>query len=214
MIICIVHDYVLFGQALKNLMHNTYTKDEIKLYNNAKDFLKEIRFSPTSGLVITDLLMPGMNGIEIMLKAKELHPGLKFIFLSTAADTNKVRECIKKGASAYLSKDASEQELISAIEAALNGKNYLNNSLKNKWIENIFTGEEPVSKLFSPRENEVMHYLCAGKSPKEIAHEMGLSLNTIQQYIRGTMRKAGVKRTTELVLYAIQKGLYTIVSKE
>ncbi|WP_153797305.1 response regulator transcription factor [Foetidibacter luteolus] len=207
MVICIIDDHLLFGQALKGLIAGRYPEYDVRVFASSREFLKD-NAHPHPSLVITDLFIPGLNGLDMMAAYKEQHPDCRFIFISSSNDTAKVRECLKKGASAYLSKDASEDELADAVATVLQGGKYLNSTMKDRWVNNIFSDEETV--LFSPRETEVLQKLCNGLTPKEIAFEMGLTLNTVQQYIKSMMQKTKLNRTTELVLYAVQKGIYIV----
>lgn len=207
MLFYIIDDHLLITQFIKRLLEKAYPESTFKTYLSAEDLLTDQPEKQQPDLIICDLLLPGMNGIDLVTKLKEQLPTVKTILLTSLIDVGMVKQAMRQGVSGYLTKDSSENELLEAIKTILAGGKYVNASLKDKLVEHIFLDEVTEFHL-SAREKEVLQKICAGKTPKEIAYEMKLSLHTIQQYIKNMMRKFNIKRTTELVVFAIQKGLY------
>ncbi|WP_153797625.1 response regulator transcription factor [Foetidibacter luteolus] len=203
--ICIVDDHLLMAQSLKRLLASLDIACSIKLYQSAEEFLAGDYTNWKPDVILSDILLPGITGMELIDKSK--HTGAKFILLTSVTDLNLIKEALAKGVSGYLTKDIPEEELAEAIQQALRGVQYINRSLKDRIVEQIFTAETANFNL-SPRENQILQLICAGQTPKEIAGDMGLSIYTIQQYIKNIMRKFKVNRTTEMVVLAIKHGLY------
>lgn len=207
MLFYIIDDHLLITQFIKRLLEKTYSESTFKTYLSAEDLLADLPERQLPDLIICDLLLPGMNGIDLLTILKSKLPNTKTMLLTSLTDVGMVKQAMRQGISGYLTKDSSEDELLEAIKTVLGGGKYVNTSLKDKLVEHIFLDEVTEFHL-SAREKEVLQKICAGKTPKEIAYEMKLSLHTIQQYIKNMMRKFNIKRTTELVVFAIQKGLY------
>lgn len=158
-------------------------------------------------LVLVDYMMPGMNALDLITLSISKLPKTKFIVLTSLMEPELVKEVFSAGASGYVTKDVTIDELLEAILMALNGGRYISHSMKEKLVHNMFI-DEPLSYKLSTRENEVLIQICQGATPKEIAAKMGLSLHTIHHFIRRTMRKMDVNRTIDLVVLAIKNGLY------
>ncbi|WP_153795719.1 response regulator transcription factor [Foetidibacter luteolus] len=203
--ICIIDDHLLMAESLKSLLTTSYTDAEIRIYASAEDFLEDDFSNWTPNVVLSDILLPGMSGIQLLSRISL--PGTKIIMLTSVIDITLVKDTMTKGVSGFVTKDVTSQELIDAIQTAMSGGQYINRSLKDKIVEELFS-EKPTTFNLSKRENEVLQLICSGNTPKEIAAMMNLSTYTIQQYIKNMMRKFKVNRTTEMVVLAIAEGLY------
>jgi DNA-binding NarL/FixJ family response regulator len=132
---------------------------------------------------------------------------MKVIILSTVADVQTIKHTIRRGANSFLSKSTTFQEFKESILQVSAGKQYIGRSIRDNLINSVFTDEQVVLHL-SPREKEVLQKVCSGRTIKEIAYELKLSAHTVQYYHRSVMDKLKVKRTTDLIVYAMQHGLY------
>jgi len=180
----------------------------VKVYANAKDFLEENHKAFVPDIIISDILMKGMSGIDLLPEVSKLFgEKCKVILLSSITDIYTIKDAFKRGASGYVSKDARTEELLEAMEKVSAGEQFINRSLKDKLFKHVLIEDEVTLEL-TPREKEVMLKICQGKTPKEISYELKLSVYTVQQYIGNVMHKFKVNRTTDLVVFAIQKGLY------
>lgn len=208
--ICIIDDHFLLAQSLKSILDPFGKLHDIRLYRTAEDFLEDNFNSWKPDIILSDLLLPGISGMELIEAAKPT--GAKFILLTSVTDAATVREALKKGVNGFLTKDISEEELKEALDQCLMGARYINSSLKDKLVDELFSDNQPSVNL-SPRENEMLKLICEGHTPKEIAGKLNLSIYTIQQYNKNMMRKFKVNRTTEMVLLAIKYGLYNPQAK-
>jgi len=207
MTICIVEDHLIISQSLKGQLSAAPYFYEVFIYNTAEAFLKEEFKDGPPDIVIVDIMLPLQNGVEAIVQAKHSLANTKFIILSSIIEGETVKNALRKGANGYLSKDISFEELIEAMQAVLAGRRYINTTLKNKILEHLFE-PDPFAVHLSPRERLVLQKICEGCTPKEIAYQNNISLNTVQQYVQSLLKKFDVNRTTDLAILAVQKGLY------
>jgi DNA-binding NarL/FixJ family response regulator len=155
-------------------------------------------------VVVMDFSLPSMNGAVATRRIRELHPATKVLILSMHADLNYVRTCLEAGARGYLLKNALDLELVSAIRRVAAGEQTLDRRL-GKLAET----ENKQPKL-STRELEVLQLIVHGKSNKEIALVLELSVNTVSVHRANIMQALDIHNTAELVVYAIRTGLVSI----
>jgi len=203
--ICIIDDHFLLAQSLKSMLDPLGKNHNIRLYRSAEDFLEDDFSIWRPDVILSDLLLPGISGMELIEVANSIDS--KLILLTSVTDASIVREALKKGVSGFLTKDISEEELKEALNQCVAGSRYINSSLKDKIVDELFSDNQSGINL-SPRENEMLQLICEGLTPKEIAVKLNLSIYTIQQYNKNMMRKFKVNRTTEMVLLAIKNGFY------
>jgi len=208
MLFCIVDDHQLLGQLLRRILIEAYPGAVVKLFINGQQFINDDFKNGPPAVVITDVLLPDGNGIEIALKQKERLPGAKFIVLTTLIDVTLAKMALRRGLNGYITKDAPEQEVIEGIKAVLQGEKYISHTLKENMVKQLFNDDE-VDYNISAREMEILVKLCEGKTPKETAELLNLSIHTVNQHIKSMLGKLKLNRTTDLVLFAINHRLYT-----
>jgi DNA-binding NarL/FixJ family response regulator len=207
--IAIIDDHQLFAQALQNTLQQQNETWVVRAFKSGDEFLASKFDNWQPEIVLTDLLMPGTNGVEMVQQASTLFTNkCQFILMSSVTDIYTVKNALRKGLRGYVVKDASLEELLVAIETVREGKLYVSSGLKETLFNHIFEEEQIVYQL-TPKENAVLQRLCAGSTPKEIAYDMNLSIHTIKQYQKAVMKKLKINRTIDLVVFAMQKGLYT-----
>jgi DNA-binding NarL/FixJ family response regulator len=162
-------------------------------------------------IVILDVAMPDLNGIEAARQIIAECPGVKVIAVSMHSDRRFVSEMLKAGASAYLSKDYAFDELETAIKAVISGKVYLSPDISGVVVDNYVrqtpNPEASAFSLLSQREREVVQLLAEGKTAKEIANELHVSIKTVETHRTNIMAKLNIHRLAELTKYAIREGL-------
>lgn len=206
--IALIDDHSILSETLGLSLEKHIPDSEIKIFSHGEQFLSSNFAAWKPEVIVVDMLMPGMNGLEVLSRVKELFgDDCKVILLTSIIDVHTIRNAMRIGASGYLSKDVSIPELIEAIETVTNDDQYIEKKLRNSLVKYVFEEDRIVFHL-SPREKEVLDLICSGKTPKEIAYEINLSVHTVQEYLRAVMKKFKVNRTTDLVVFAIQKGLY------
>lgn len=187
--------------------------EEIRVVGEAEDGRRTVqmvkKLSPD--IVIMDVAMPDLNGIEATRQITAEFPDVKVIAVSMHSDRRFVSEMLKAGASAYLSKDYAFDELENAIRTVISNKIYLSPDISGVVVENYVRQpqkpEESAFSLLSQREREVVQLLAEGKTSKEIADQLHVSVKTVETHRTNIMTKLNIHRLAELTKYAIREGL-------
>src|SRR5215469_1741869 len=162
--------------------------------------------------VVVDIGMPNLNGIEACYQITQSNPGVAVVMLSMHNDESYVLRALKAGARAYLLKDSAEADLVRAIRAAAEGKSFFSPAVGKVLLEDYVrklqrTGAEDSYDLLTPREREILQLVAEGKSSKEVANLLNLSVNTVETHRARLMQKLNLKGIPELILYAVRKGI-------
>jgi DNA-binding NarL/FixJ family response regulator len=206
--IAIVEDHLILSQSLKQNIEHAIAKAEVRLFTNAASFLESDFGQWRPEIVLLDVMLPDMDGLQVLEKGILLLEGkCKFLMVSSVTDAYTINKAMKKGAKGYVAKGAPLHELIDAIQVIKDGRQYVSQALKDDLLNFMFSDDPAIVEL-SPREADVLQRICAGRTPKEIAYDMKLSIHTIQQFIKNILRKFGLNRTADLIVFAIQRGLY------
>ena len=165
-------------------------------------------------VMIVDVSMPGMTGIELTKIITKDYPGTRVLILSANDDKFTLTSALKAGALAYLSKDASRDELISAIRMVAEGKHYLGSQMHRAVFESLASNKEipdnDSGQALSDREKEIVKLFAEGNSYKEIAEKLHISARTVESHKKNILEKLHLENTIDLVKYAIQEGLIRI----
>lgn len=206
--ISILDDHKIIVELLKLSLVNYEFITSITPYESGERFLAHLNIQKTD-LLILDIRMPEMSGIDVIsqCRKRKTKSELKILVLSGTTDANLIKEALRCGANGFISKKSSINELINAIKFIQSGgdKTYIGVDLKDILIQSQLV--EPIIFNLSSREKELLESLCFGKTPKEISYELGLSVSTIQSYMKSLMRKMKVNRTVDLVIKAIKYGM-------
>ncbi len=161
-------------------------------------------------VVIMDIGMPGLNGIESTRQIIQNSPKVKIIGLSMHSSDKYVREMFKAGATGYLLKDCSFEELVEAIRTVMNGRTYISPSIGDMIIKEYTSQDEDTKSVFSvlsQREREVLQLLAEGRSTKQIGRQLNISPKTVEAHRLRVMEKLEIDNVAQLTKYAIQEGL-------
>ena len=163
-------------------------------------------------MAILDVAMPMLNGIEVTAQAMKAYPDLKVIILSMYADESYVVRALTAGARAYLLKEATEEDLLPAVRAVSGGRSFFSPAISSILLADYVRhlkqrGLEDSYDILSDREKEVLQLLAEGRSNKEAAAVLNLSLSTVETHRLKLMQKLGLHNTAEIVLYAVRKGI-------
>jgi len=161
-------------------------------------------------VIVADISMPGLNGIEAVRQIKKVHEEMKVVFLTMHPDVAYAASAFKAGASGYVLKHSAPDELVTAIRAALQGKTYVTPLIAGKLLqfyEEGASGQEEAVSVLSSRQREVLQLLAEGHSAKEIAAILNVSEKTVEYHKYRMMENLGVKTLAELVLYAVKQGI-------
>ncbi len=163
-------------------------------------------------VAVLDIAMPRLNGAEAAQRINEMLPGTAIVILSMHSDEGYVLQALKAGAKAYLVKDSAESDLIDAIKAVSAGKAFFSPEVSRVLVEDYVRemrsrGVEDSYELLTAREREILHLLAEGKSNKDIAALINLSLFTVETHRRNLQEKLNLHSLAELILYAVRKGV-------
>ena len=211
--IIIADDHTVVRIGLRTLLER---EADFQVVGEASDGMETINFVKLMNpdVVILDMIMPGINGIEITRQIKKVSPDTKVIILSMHANEAYVLETLKKGASGYVLKDSTGNDLLMAIREAIAGRRYLSPPLSERALERYIrisksTGLD-VYEALTDREREVLYLAAEGFSNAEIAEKLSISQRTAEAHRFNLMHKLGLKNNTELIHYAIQQGIVTL----
>ena len=163
-------------------------------------------------VAVLDVAMPMLNGIEAARQISEKAPQTAIVFLSMHSDEGYVLKALKSGAKAYLLKDSAEYDLINAIKAVSEGKAFFSPAISRMLVEDYMRQMrerevEDSYELLTTREREILQLFAEGKSVKEIASILDLSLYTVETHRSNIFQKLNLHSTAELILYAVRKGV-------
>jgi DNA-binding NarL/FixJ family response regulator len=203
----IADDHAIFAEALRTLLEPKYSV--VGIVTDGRAMIAEsARLKPD--VVVADVGMPLLNGLDAARRIKELTPGIKFVFLTMQDDPNLAAAALELGSIAFVLKHSGKQELMQAIDQVLHGKSYLTPRLRSEdWVAEK-TRARQFSKELTPRQREVVQLFGEGRSIKEIAWRLGLSEKTIEFHKHHIMESFNLKNNAELVLFALKCGLISV----
>lgn len=209
--ILLADDHQVLREALRLLLE---TQPDFHVVAESGDGLEALTLleKHRPDVLIVDMRMPGLSGLEVARRTKHLSPATKVIILSMYDAENYVVDSLAAGAAGYVLKKSSSQELVAAIHQVLAGGLYLSPSLNERALQSYIQHareahvEDPFD-LLTDREREVFQLAAEGLNNPQIAERLSLSVRTVEMHRAHLMRKLGLKTQTELVKYALQRGL-------
>ena len=209
--IVLAEDHTILREGLRALL----TADpDFEIVGEAADGREAVRFveKQIPDLILMDLSMPRMTGMDAIREIKKRYPQTKIIALTVHKTEEYLRTTLQAGADGYVLKDATHEELMMAIESVLRGKTYLSPGVSGKVVEGYLEGKEsqmPLSTLglLSLREREVLKLIAEGYKNKEIASDLCISLKTVEKHRANLMKKLDLHNAAALTAYAIEQGL-------
>jgi len=211
--IIIADDHLIFIEGLKALIKDS---DKVSLVGEATngEILLQLLKTKEVDVVLMDVNMPEVNGIEATQKIKASFPKVKVLGLTMMEDAKYISQMMKAGASGYLLKTTGKEELINAVTQVYNGNRYLSEEVSMKLIDRMLdgNGQESESKperepQITKREQEIIRLIAEEMTNEEIAKHLNNSPMTIITHRKNLLRKLNVKNTAGLVKYAVQHGL-------
>jgi DNA-binding NarL/FixJ family response regulator len=208
--IILADDHTILRQGLRALLD---AEPGFRVVGEARNGLQALQLTDElrPDVLVLDMVMDGLQGLEITRQVKKRHPHTQVVILSMYRNEAYVLKALKNGASAYVLKGSDARELIKAIQSVMAGQRYLSPPLDEHAIEalsqQISTDDLDPYTALSGREREVFHMAAHGLSNPEIAESLGISVRTVEGHRARLMRKLGLNNQTELVRYAMKKGL-------
>jgi len=207
-------DHKMFRLGVKKIIDET---EDLEVVGEVGDGLQLLRLlkKSTPQMVILDISMPNLRGIEAAREVKIINPDIKILILTMHKNKEYLYHCLSAGAEGYLLKEDTDTELFSAIETIRQGGIYVSPFLSMDVavdLAQIHTGtQRPPLERLTVREREVLTLIAGGKSRREIAELLFISVHTVGHHRANIMKKLNFKRSTDLIKYAIEKG-YTSAS--
>ena len=209
--IVIAEDHTILRAGLRALLSG---QNGLEVIGEAGDGREAIRKVDTlqPDLLLIDLSMPKLNGIDAIREIKSQHPEIKIIVLTVHKSEEYIVAALQAGANGYMLKDASQNELLLAIDYVINGKTFLSPSISDKVVDaflNTDKKDKPAAVLdnLTAREREILKLVAEGNTNKKIADHLCISLKTVEKHRSNLMKKLDLRNTAGLTAYAIEKKM-------
>lgn len=205
----IVDDHKILREGIKWMFSDVEDITVSAEASDGKEAISLLDINPVD-VILMDLSMPGMDGVEATARICDKYPQIKILALTMHAQASFVQLMLRNGAHGFLLKQASKEELLDAIHTVLNGKRYLGAHTTELLLDNL-AGQQSTAKSFLPtltrREREVLKLITQGKSDNDIAQELIVSPATIESHRKNIRSKLGARNSAEIVRIAMERGL-------
>jgi len=213
--ILLVDDHKIVRDGLRSLIEKDQDTEVVGEAADGRAAVQQVRnLSPD--VVIMDIAMPDLNGIEATRQILAERPEIKIVALSMHSDSRFIAEMLRSGALGYLLKNCAFEELTKAIHSVVDGQTYLSSGIAEvvtkEYVRRLTETELTAPTIISDREREVLQLLAEGKSTKQVASCLHVSIKTIETHRRQIMRKLNINSLAELIKYAVREGLTSLDS--
>ena len=214
--VLVVDDHAMFRQGIRALLEGCEDVEIVGEATEGREAIEKVlQLAPQ--VVLMDIAMPVMGGLEATRRIQKESPNTRVLVLTQYEDSEYILSLLRAGAKGYISKTATASELISAILTVHQGESYLYPSATTTLIEEYLTrvgGEKNEYERLSDREREILQLVAEGRTNREIADRLFISIKTVLRHRTNVMEKLGFHNRTELIKYAISKGLIEMPRKE
>lgn len=211
--IVVADDHKIMREGLKALIDK---QPDMEVAAEAQDGLTATKLARKllPNVVIMDIGMPEMNGIDATREIVSENKDIKIVALSMHSDRRFVLEMLKAGASGYLLKDSAFEELVTAVHTVMTGQSYLSPRITDivvkEYLHNLPRTDSTAFNILTQREREVLQHLAEGKTTKQIASTLNLSVKTVETHRQQIMEKLQIRSVAELTKYAIREGITSL----
>ena len=209
--VIIAEDHTILREGLKSLLSSTPDFEIIAEAGDGREAIRQVeKFKPD--LILTDLSMPKMNGMEAIREFKKRSPRTRILVLTVHDAEEYILETFKAGADGYVLKDSTHHELVMAIKNVLTGKSYLSPGIAETVLEGYLEGRKNLKprsswETLTRREREILKLIAEGYKNKEISKELSISVKTVEKHRANIMTKLNLHTATGLTALAFEKGL-------
>jgi len=204
--ILLADDHTIVRQGLKLILSSNADLQVVGEAANGREAI-DLAQKLKPDIVLMDVAMPEMNGVEATRRMVQDNPRLRVLVLSMHKEATYVREILRSGARGYILKDAIDTELLNAIRSVARGDGYVSPAVSGALLSDFRQNVTDPIDLLSPREREVLQHIAEGKTNKEIATRLNLSVYTVDSHRGKIMEKLNLHSTGELVRFAVKHGL-------
>ncbi len=205
--ILLADDHTMFREGVKKVLSGTPGFVVVDEAADAAEVLDKAR-KARCDIVVLDIAMPGRDGIEVLKQLKLMIPGLRVLVLSMYPEDQYAFRAIKAGASGYLTKNKASSELIEAIRRIASGRKYISAEVAEQLADDLeHDADKPLHQRLSDREYQVMCLIASGKTVKQIAGELAVSVSTVSTMRTRILKKLDMKTNSEITRYAITQDL-------
>lgn len=209
--VTLVEDHTLVRAGIRSLLEMSSGIEVVAEAKDGREALQVIKDTPTD-VVVMDITMPGLNGLEATARVKKSFPNVKILMLSMYSNEEYVIQSLRHGASGYLVKDSAAPELEKAIYTVARGERYLGGTESKarieRYVESAKEIKDPLERL-TPRQREILQLVVEGHKTREIASMLNVSVKTVETHRAQLMDRLGIHDVAGLVRYAIRIGLIT-----
>ena len=202
--IVLVDDHAIVIDGLKSLLAKSEKAEVVATASTAKEGLNKLK-ATTAELVITDINMPGLDGLEMIKTIRNEFPPTKIIVLSLHDEPHYIRNILRNRVQGYILKNDTSAELLTAVEHVLDGKIYLSSRINQIMMEQL--DEDRAEKLLTEREIQIIKHIAREKSNKEIAAELFISERTVETHRKNIFRKTNSKNIVGLIRFAYENNI-------
>jgi DNA-binding NarL/FixJ family response regulator len=209
--VLLADDHAIVRRGLRSLLE---TEPGLSIVGEAADGLEALRLCEEThpDMLIVDIAMPRLNGIDVAARAQKLEPPPRTLILSMHSDESYIIRALAAGARGYLLKESTDEDLLPAIRAVAAGRPFFSAAVASVLMEDYMRqlktrGLTDSHHLLTDREKEVLQLLAEGRSNKEVATLLALGVSTVETHRANLMQKLNLHNTAEIVLYAVRKGI-------
>jgi DNA-binding NarL/FixJ family response regulator len=206
--IVLADDHVMFRKGVKRIIEET---SDLEVVGEANDGLELLRLlkAQEPKLVLLDIAMPHLRGLEAAREIKKLYPRVKIIFLTMHRSKEFLHQALEAGAEGFLLKEDADFDLLRAIQTVRGGGKFISPLLSTEMADLALREQAAELNPLTPREKTIVKLLTEGKTPKEIADLLYISVFTVRRHRDNIMRKLNLKRLADLIRYALSRGITT-----
>lgn len=212
--VMVVDDHPLFREGLKTLIDRSPDYRVVAEAGSGREAFEAVQ-GVRPDIVLVDITMPGMNGIQLIRELRASEPQARFMVVSMHSNVDYIVEAFRAGATGYMVKDSAGEGLFKGLSTVARGEIYLDDSLSNDVVIKLLAGkkddrQDSAYKNLTTREQEVMRLLAEGMSTRDVAQQLYISPKTVENHRANLMKKLGLQNSVELVRYAARLGIIDV----
>ena len=207
--IVLADDHVMFRNGVKRIIEETSDLEVVGEANDGLELLRLLKAQEEPKLVLLDIAMPHLRGLEATREIKKLYPRVKIIFLTMHRSKEFLHQALEAGAEGFLLKEDADFDLLRAIQTVRGGGKFISPLLSSEMADLALREQAAELNPLTLREKTIVKLLTEGKTPKEIADILYISVFTVRRHRDNIMRKLNLKRLADLIRYALSRGITT-----